>query len=334
MIPAAQVFTLFFSQIDLEAGPDALEGVQLSGDKSVFHARLAIDSNGGYHAIWVDTGNDSSIAVQYRYSTDGGQTWAEAEQLYSGSADNPDEVDPLLVADRLGSVHLAWEATPIVFYRRWTPAGGWEEMVDLSQGETSSGVRLATTNRGLARALWNGKSGVWFGEQTSDGTWKAQVVTGYANDMALAVDENGLSHLVWNGEDGLSYATIREVTQASGPSVDSATPTPRPTLPPPTPPFGGQGPADIPSFGSGDEELVSADQDTLIYLLPVGYFEKLPFFYPDLMHLYGWTEKPGGTVSQGGKVTMQFTKDNRTATIVISQESDGRTRVVIEITRP
>lgn len=329
-----QIATLFFAQIDPEAGPVELTGTQLSGDTDVKKAQLAIDFSGNYHVAWVESSDGIAFTVQYRYSEDAGQTWTDAIELYSGFAEIVDYLGFQLVADRIGQVHLAWDASPIIFYSRWTPAGGWEERAEIPQGEIGSGVRLAVTNRGLARALWNGESGVWYGEQSSDGTWKAQVVTGYANDMALAVDNDGLSHLVWNGDNGLSYATIREVPQASGPSEVSATRTPRPTPPPPTPPFGGQGPADIPGFGTPQDELVSADQDSLIYLIPAGYFEKVPLVYQDLMPQYNWTLTPEGAVSQGGKVTMQFTKENRTATIVIAQEPDGRTRVAVEITMP
>lgn len=277
--------------------------------------------------------NGSSFTVQHRYSDDAGQTWTEAEQLYSGTAVSFDYLGFQLVVDRIGTVHLAWEGDGTIFYRRWFPVEGWGEAVAISRGETSYGVRLAVTPRGLARALWNGESGVWYGEQSSDGTWKAQVITGYANDMTLAVDANGLSHLIWN-DTGLAYATLREVTGAAGASGDSATPTPRPTAPPPTLPFGGQGPADIPGFGTAEDELVFADQDTLIYLIPVGYFEKVPLVYQDLMPVYGWTLQPDGVTTEGGTTTMVFTNENHTATIVISPESDGRTRVAVEVTTP
>jgi hypothetical protein len=325
---------LYFTHIDPEAGPVELSGTQLSGDVDVKKAQLAVDAGGGYHIAWVESTGGRSFTVQYRYSDDAGKTWSEAEQFYSGTAAAFDYLGFQLVADRIGYVHLAWEGDSAIFYRRWAPASGWEEMVDISQGETSSGVRLAVTSRGLARALWNGERDVWYGEQSPDGTWKAQVVTGYANDMALAVDADGLSHLIWNDGEGVSYATIREVTQASGPSGDSATPTPRPTLPPPTPPFGGQGPADIPGFGAAEDELVFADQDTLIYLIPAGFGEKAPFAYQDLMPLYGWTLEHDGMTTEGATTTMVFTKEGRTATIVFSPEPDGRTRVTVEITTP
>jgi hypothetical protein len=98
-----------------------------------------------------------------------------------------------------------------------------------------------------------------------------------------------------------------------------------------TPPFGGQGPADIPGFGP-DDELVSADQDSLVYLIGEGFFEKVPLVYEEIMPQSGWELKPGSVVSEGQTVTMQFTKGGRTATLVISLEPDGRTRVEIEVT--
>lgn len=92
------------------------------------------------------------------------------------------------------------------------------------------------------------------------------------------------------------------------------------------------GPPDIPGW-DGEYELELADETHLVYYLPEDWmYEKAPFVYMDLMPQYGWEVTGEGMVSEGNTTTMKFVKDNRTATVVISIESDRRVKVAIEIT--
>lgn len=92
------------------------------------------------------------------------------------------------------------------------------------------------------------------------------------------------------------------------------------------------GPPDIPGW-DGENELELADETHLVFYLPEDWmYEKAPYYYADLMPQYGWEMTSDGIVSEGNTTTVVFVKDNRTATIVISIESDRRVKVAIEIT--
>jgi len=175
---------------------------------------LAIDSNNGYHAAWVEAGdNGTAFTVQSRGSSDEGKTWTPAEQLYAGTADNPTEIAFRLAAGANGQVHLAWDGDNAVHYRRWNAAKGWGETVTLSGPDRSASVALAVNSDGLARAAWitsGAQPGVLLRRQLANGTWGAPVVVTStpAFDLSLAVDAAGASRLVWRADDGLRYLAM------------------------------------------------------------------------------------------------------------------------------
>jgi len=209
--PAGPVEGLYFSPISSTA-TSPLTGTLLSGAKQVLFGRLAIDAAGGYHAAWVESSGGQDVVVQARHSADGGKTWSPAEQLYSGSADNPAEISFRLAADAIGNVHLAWDADNAVHYRQWT-AAGWGPAVTLSGPGRSSGVALAVTPAGLARAAWQAagaQGGLLLSAQTARGAWSAPLTINPTPvfDVALAEDVAGANQLVWRADDGLRYLSL------------------------------------------------------------------------------------------------------------------------------
>ena len=211
--PAGRVEGLYFSAIASSAAA-ALTGTLLSGSQQVLFGRLAIDSNNGYHAAWVEAaGNGTAFTVQARGSSDEGKTWTPAEQLYAGTADNPAEITFRMLADSTGQVHLAWDGDNAVHYRRWNAADGWGDPVTLSGPDRSANVALAVNSDGLARAAWitsGTLDSVLLRRQLINGTWGAtEVVTATpAFDLSLAVDAAGANRLVWRADDGLRYVAI------------------------------------------------------------------------------------------------------------------------------
>jgi hypothetical protein len=204
---------LFYSPIKNQ-GTVVLTGTQLSANKQqVLLARLAVDSNGGYHAAWTESTGGGAFTVQQRDSTDGGKSWGAASQLYSGRADNPGSISFELVADAAGQAHLAWDADLGIWYSRWTAAGGWGKAAKVSGDAQASGVALAVTKDGLARAVWSniGTSyTVVLAAQAAGGTWgPPQTVSPTRSyEQALAVDAQGTSHVVWRADDGLRYLAV------------------------------------------------------------------------------------------------------------------------------
>jgi hypothetical protein len=207
---AGSTSALFYSSIDTA---DTLTNLQLSGDQSVLLARLAIDSQGGYHAAWVESTGGEGITVLTRDSKDEGATWEKAEQLYSGSASNPDRIAFQLLADPIGGVHLAWVGKDAILYRHWTAAGGWDKQVTLSSEGLNSAVALAVTKEGLAHAVWttySSESNVTLRAQAADGNWGApQIVTPtLARGLTLALDPQGANHISWNDDTNLHYLVM------------------------------------------------------------------------------------------------------------------------------
>lgn len=197
------------------AGTIYFEDLELSADLSAL-GKLVVDAAGGYHAAWVRLGEPFS--VEHRYSTDGGQTWAEAERL-STEENRPDALSMRMEADSVGGVHIVWRGYEDLYYRRWTANGGWEAVVELSRDAPIGNLAISTDANGLARVIWQSVSeGVWYTEQSADGAWSAprQLTTEYynwgANGPAIAVDSQGRVHMVWksegSGTDDLYYFTL------------------------------------------------------------------------------------------------------------------------------
>lgn len=185
---------------------------KLSDEELATNPALAIDSAGGYQVAWVRLGDPFS--VEYRYSSDDGQTWQAATRL---STDEifADGLGLRLAADAVGNVHLVWSGTDAnfasgIFYRRWTPAGGWGEARRLTASEESGpNPDLAVDSAGLARVVWARFDGVRYTAQAADGTWTQPVKLSESESgwPQIAVDANGVSHVVWVSDEKIFYVT-------------------------------------------------------------------------------------------------------------------------------
>lgn len=172
---------------------------------------LERDAAGNYHVLWHRGGKPCSL--EYRRSSDGGRTWTQTERL-TGEDDAPD-VNYSLVADARGAVHLVWEGfSKGIYYRRWTPEGGWSEVTELSQGVNGRSPRVAINGQGLARVVWDAYPGIWYAAQAADGSWPAPrlIATGgngfdYKSSR-IAVDAEGRSHVVWLHDNDVYYAVV------------------------------------------------------------------------------------------------------------------------------
>jgi len=85
---------------------DAAEAGWMMSD----HPRLAVDSEGTIHVIWVRATPFAAAgrgqAIYYAQSRDGGQTWSQATEMAAGPYNWPE-----VIADGAGLVHLFWNAT-------------------------------------------------------------------------------------------------------------------------------------------------------------------------------------------------------------------------------
>jgi hypothetical protein len=181
--------------------------INLSGDEgTVIHHELAVDKGGRYHVMWQRSAGGTHY-LEHRYSNDGGQTWSEIERF----TDMPLLITLSLIADGQGVHVVGWAGTAGVFYKRWTPAGGWGSVVEVA-GETAGGAwgDAAVGPHGLVHIVWGDGSEIkHYVRQLSDGSWShPQLITSAKIDGArIAIDDRGVRHFVWEGEDGgLDYA--------------------------------------------------------------------------------------------------------------------------------
>ena len=188
------------------AGTIYFDDTQLSGADTASSPALTIDKAGGYHAAWANLG--SPFSIQYRFSSDQGKTW-QAAQTLSTDQNAPDGGAVSLVADVLGNVHLLWGGGDM-YYRRWTPAGGWGPTAALAGDHIGPDPNLTVDGQGLARAVWDSHGGVAYVVQTADGKWSAARLLFIAESGAprIAVDAQGSNHIAWLANTDVFYLAL------------------------------------------------------------------------------------------------------------------------------
>jgi hypothetical protein len=191
------------------------QGVTLDdGLADVTHPVLAIDTDGGYHAMWQRSGTPYSI--EYRYSSDAGKTWQPAERLSDPEGEFAEY--PALAADGVGGIHLVWWENPRVWYRYWTKATGWGKPVELGRG-VSSGIPVVTIDaKNRAHVVWQRDLNVYYVQQMQDGSWRPPRLLTVLKDHLgtgprVVVDSRDVRHFVWadQGNDGardIFYAAL------------------------------------------------------------------------------------------------------------------------------
>jgi hypothetical protein len=200
----------------LDAAGEIYSGdLKLSGETAAAYPALAVDAGGRLHAAWFRYGQPYTL--EYRWSDDG-QSWAEAESLVV--ATSLDLSAPALRADGSGNVHLAWSAEEAVFYRRWTPAAGWQPIVLVSDshGRSECGnIALDIDGEGVVHLAWHTHTGLYYTHQEAPQQWAApRLVSGgpctVSRVPVLAAGADGWVHFVWSPqepESDLYYAARR-----------------------------------------------------------------------------------------------------------------------------
>jgi hypothetical protein len=125
----------------------------------VRNSRLAIDSTGGLHLVWVraalpDVG--TPLGVFYSRSTDGGQTWAAPQEISGLNSDNP-----RVIVSAPGVVHLAWTrpvSSGLEIVHRWSPDNGqtWSPSVPLAGVRRVSATDFSLTTDGAGAVFLTG----------------------------------------------------------------------------------------------------------------------------------------------------------------------------------
>lgn len=193
----------------ISAGTINFDDMQLSpDDATALGPSLAIDKAGGYHVAWVNLGTATSAStVQYRFSPDQGKTWQAAQTL--STAANAPNGDTLLVADEAGNVHLLW-GDGDVYYRLWTPTGGWGAPVALAGDQVGPNPALAVDAKGLARVVWERHDGLPYVVQAAGGAWSAPRAISQleSGKPQIAIDAAGGTHVAWLSNTDVYYLAV------------------------------------------------------------------------------------------------------------------------------
>lgn len=196
--------------IHLDGAGDIYSGdLKLSDDMAAAaNPNLVADAGGRLHAVWFRYGEPYTI--EYRWSDDGGQTWAAAESLVVAAT-----VDVALLrlkADAGGGVHLTWSAEDALYYRRWTSTGGWEAVAVVSSDNGRAqcdNIALDLDQDGRAHLAWHTYTGLYYARQEANQAWtQPRLVSGdpctFSRVPVLAAGNDGQIHLVWSPHDAES----------------------------------------------------------------------------------------------------------------------------------
>jgi hypothetical protein len=209
---------LHFIYLDGAGSIFSAEQELLSGEADLaLNPRFVVDVNGRLHAVWLRV--DEQNGIDYRWSDDGGQSWAEVETVANVA------FTPVinLQADATGGVHLIWSNEATLSYQRWQLATGWETAVAITTERgyaRCDNIGFDLDDSGLAHAAWHtGSQGseLIYARQQADGTWtQPRLLSGescrFARVPVLAVGRDNQTHLVWipdNGEQNLHYAAFK-----------------------------------------------------------------------------------------------------------------------------
>lgn len=92
----------------------------------------------------------------------------------------------------------------------------------------------------------------------------------------------------------------------------------------------GDAPADIPVVDKSSMTLYYATKDSVSYATTQD-FQTVVNFYKEQMPINGWSVDEGFSLETTNTAVYSYKKDNRTATLTINANADGKTYVVIAI---
>jgi hypothetical protein len=191
----------------INGGEIFFDDVRLSVSITDLGPSLAIDKAGGYHVAW---DSPEAASVIYRFSSDQGKGWTDPVPL-STDKNAPAGGVTRLVADDAGNVHLLWEgADSNIYYRRWTPTGGWGAPAALAGDQSGPNPALAVDAKGLARVVWDGHGALLYVVQAASGAWSAPRAISHleSGKPQIAIDAAGATHVAWLANNDVYYLTV------------------------------------------------------------------------------------------------------------------------------
>ena len=171
---------------------------------------VAVDALGIVHLVYVAVLSDGA-EIHHRQRVPGTARWSAAERI-SGGATGVRRLDPAIVADHIGHVHVVWTdgtGGGDVLYRQRLPDGRWRDVSavhDPAIGAQSSPA-LALAPNGTVHAVWrddrDGRLAVWTSQlpERSFVWWPdaplSRPADGVAGPPAIAATADGVVRALW-----------------------------------------------------------------------------------------------------------------------------------------
>ncbi len=178
--------------------------------------RIAVDSSGTVHVIWLE-----GMGLKHR-SKPMGANWDTEEIVPVG---RQGAINHWICSDKTGGLHIVYEAGHDIKYLYRSPSGEWSEPVNVSQSpQWMSWIpKVAVNSDGDVWVDWVelGKTGMFYAVKPSQGMWtppdSVPDVAGYPGTNRILFDNSGNLYFVWEKLDyGVKNDIYYKVHTSSG----------------------------------------------------------------------------------------------------------------------
>jgi uncharacterized repeat protein (TIGR01451 family) len=141
---------------------------------------------------------NNSPDVYHRYLELGG-TWSNRLQAVDGTI----MASNIHLASSGSSLHLVWSSSSRIYYKTYTPTGGWTEIEEVSDtAEYEGKMELAVSPDGTAHVIARrAEAHMFYYQKPSDGRWSPgkEITTALGDIMKVVPEDLRTIHVFYNG---------------------------------------------------------------------------------------------------------------------------------------
>lgn len=225
----------------------------LRDEEAEVRPRLAIDSLGQIHVVWVldDYSPDSKLrysgrAIYYARSTDSGVSWSDITIVdevdgrgkYTEEQNGLQPEWPRIIIDLKDQIHIVWVGNPdMLRYHQWSNDGGvtWSSrQVAIAKPFYNGWMGLAVDNDNVLHFISPASEGIWY-SQWNGFNWSPPTLVDSVGDphyADLVVTLGNELHAVWQDNGGIftngAMGQIRHSMMLTAAKADEPQPLPTP----------------------------------------------------------------------------------------------------------